>query len=179
MSSCKFCDAEIEWIDRVPHNLDHSRHTCQRKQKTPPEPRDCKFECKTLLLWDDNREGFREVNTGELHTKERCQEAKAKLEQKNNHGNETYSPITAMSKEAKELDNDTMISKPYVDHTQQAKGQQRFRAFSMPTADQLTKLIDDWIDENEDFIQIRMIGQLQLSADGKTFAIAVYYEESK
>lgn len=139
-------------------------------------PRQCRYQCGTLLdAWDDDAKKYREAGSGGLHTKERCEEMKAKARvqqgEKNHnhddHGNEVIPTSKPLSLQP--------IINEYVDHT--AKGQQRFRAFSMPTADQLTKLIDDWIDENEDFIQIKMIGQLQLSADGKTFAIAVYYEE--
>jgi hypothetical protein len=141
--------------------------------------RTCKYGCPVLLgEWDENARKYHEEATGELHTKERCEEAKANARRTqgannhNDHGNEFVS---------REVTQPTIQTGHPLNakYTQQAKGQQRFRAFSMPTADQLTKLIDDWIDENEDFIQIRMIGQLQLSADGKTFAIAVYYEELK
>jgi hypothetical protein len=151
-------------------------------------PRQCRYQCGTLLdAWDDDAKKYREAGSGGLHTKERCEEMKAKsrLQQgeknHNNHGNENSATVKGWIPTKEQAEKIAEETKNYVDHTlgQQAKGQQRFRAFSMPTADQLTKLIDDWIDENEDFIQIRMIGQLQLSADGKTFAIAVYYEEIK
>jgi len=53
----------------------------------------CKFGCETVLEgWDDNAKKYIEAGTGGLHTKQRCEEAKAKLAQKNDHGNESVFP---------------------------------------------------------------------------------------
>lgn len=164
MSTCKFCNAEIEWIDRVPHNLDHSRHTCQRKQKTPPEPRDCKYECKTLLLWDDYSNAFKEVNTGEIHTIERCHTAKANLAEKNDHGNEeTISPKEYVER----------LETKFVDHT--AKGASKVKIFSDEDPDVVEDEYNTFLIHAADG-KIKVQGA-QFHIGGNEFAIALYYEE--
>lgn len=92
-------------------------------------------------------------------------------EEKNDHGNESFTPtvtgkILEQGKETTEL-------KSFVDHT--AKGVPRFIAFESTSADLLTKHANDWVDEQGDKIQVKLIGQLQV--DNGKFAIALYYEE--
>lgn len=127
----------------------------------------CKYGCGTTLEgFDEEQRKFLEAGSGGLHTKERCQEAKAKKEQKDDHGNELVQDTTK-AESPKEM------YERYVDHTQQK--QQRFIAFSSTGAQSLTKMVDDWIDQNNDFMRVKLIGQLQL--DNGVFAIALYYEE--
>ena len=50
----------------------------------------CRYGCgREDLVWSETASIFGEAD-GTLHTKERCQEAKAKLEAKNDHGNEEF-----------------------------------------------------------------------------------------
>ena len=56
-------------------------------------PKLCKLRLWTMLdAWDDDAKKYREAGSGGLHTKERCEEMKAKSRtvqgEKNNHGNE-------------------------------------------------------------------------------------------
>ena len=79
---------------------------------------ECKYECGTRLgEFDQDAHKYKEIDTGEIHTYERCQAAKAKktragilLEQKDDHGNESFTsppPPVPPSEEPKD----------YVDHT--------------------------------------------------------------
>lgn len=162
MSTCKFCDAEIDWQERVPYNLDGSRHSCGKKPKSA-EPRDCKFECKTLLLWDDPKAAFREVNTGELHTKERCQEAKAKLEQKNDHGNELVQDTTTTKAESPK-----QMYERYVDHT--TKPRLKIKTFTDPTPEGLDLKVNTFGETHN-----VKAGQYQMA--GALYSTQVWYEE--
>jgi len=90
-------------------------------------PRLCKYGCQTLLEgFDEENRKFLEAGTGGLHTKERCQEAKAKLEQKNDHGNELLQQMENVRKSTPDLFNalakeDPTLIRGYVDHTQGQK----------------------------------------------------------
>jgi len=76
-------------------------------------PKLCKYLCGTMLEgFDEENRKFLEAGTGGLHTKERCQEAKAKLEAKNDHGNELV--------QQKPIGPVTVVTE-YVDHTQGQK----------------------------------------------------------
>ena len=79
--------------------------------------RTCKFGCPVLLgEWDENARKYHEEATGELHTRERCEEAKANARRTqgennhnhNNHGNEESKPISPK---------EYVERLPYVDHT--------------------------------------------------------------
>lgn len=141
----------------------------------------CKFGCGCLLSgFDEQARKYIEAGTGGLHTKERCEEAKAKLEQKNDHGNENqYSTPTVKGwiPTKEQAEKIALETKNYVDHTQSAKGLQQFKVFSNTSADVLTKEGNDWIKEQEGKKQVKLIGQLQY--DNGTFAITVYYEETR
>ena len=65
--------------------------------------------------FDEEARKFIEADTGGLHTIERCKEAKAKQEQKNNHGNEpeAISPRQYVERLA--------VENKFVDHTQGQK----------------------------------------------------------
>ena len=108
--------------------------------------------------FDEEQRKYIEAGTGGLHTKERCQEAKAKLEQKNDHGNETVYDIIPPKQE-------------FVDHTAGTKGY--FKAFAAPTIDELNEVANSWLRIQN--VRFKQWGQLQVTKDG--FAIAVYYEE--
>ena len=79
---------------------------------------ECKYECGTRLgEFDQDAHKYKEIDTGEIHTYERCQAAKAKktragilLEQKDDHGNESFTspPLSVPPSEE---------PKDYVDHT--------------------------------------------------------------
>ena len=67
--------------------------------------RECKYNCRTVLGdFDEEAHKYKEYETGVIHTIERCQAAKArldvkemadkaKLEAKNDHGNESFQDI--------------------------------------------------------------------------------------
>ena len=84
-------------------------------------PRLCVYKCGTMLEgWDDDARKYKEAGTGGLHTKERCQEAKAKLATKDDHGNEQF----------KQKDIGEPVAEggiKYVDHT--LKGQSKVKFF--------------------------------------------------
>lgn len=131
----------------------------------------CKFGCGCLLSgFDEQARKYIEAGTGGLHTKERCEEAKAKLEQKNDHGNESYSPSIKTQLA-------TASTNEYVDHTlvSTAKALQQFKVLSNASPDALTKEGNEWIKEQEGKKQVKLIGQLQY--DNGIFAITIYYEE--
>ena len=91
--------------------------------------RPCKYGCGTELgAFDEENRKYLEAASGGLHTKERCQEAKAKLEahnrgdklpydaaydkSKDDHGNELVEPLRLKNPET--IGNATI---KYVDHT--------------------------------------------------------------
>lgn len=160
MSTCKFCDAEIDWQERVPYNMDGSRHSCKKKENLP---KPCKYECGSVLLWNDIESVYVDKNTMLTHTKERCQEAKLKLEQKNDHGNEleqsaqkTISPPFAN------------LEQGYVDHT---KGQKlKLKVLTDPTPEGLSHLYNSF-GENHN------IRFSQYHPQGSLYTIAVFFEE--
>jgi len=136
----------------------------------------CKFGCQTLLEgFDEQARKYIEAGTGGLHTKERCEEAKLKLAQKNDHGNESFGP-TAIYKEAKELQAGRIEAPPYVDHTAGTKGQSKVKIFLSTIGVNLENAYNDFLRDKNG--KIRTQGaQFQMSGDG--FAIALYYEELK
>ena len=130
-------------------------------------PRTCIYHCGTLLDgWDDEARKYKEAGTGGLHTKERCQEAKAKLEQKNDHGNENFPPVTSqnyihdhMPKEDK---------KEYIDHT--LKPDLKLKILTDPTPEGLAQKYNS-------FEKPIKFSQYQLAPS--LYTIAVYYEEKQ
>jgi hypothetical protein len=165
MSNCKYCNTEIEWEDKVPFNTDGSRHSCKKKPRSA-EPRDCKYECQTTLLWNDDKEAFEEINTGILHTKERCQEAKAKLQAKNDHGNEFIEHATTFPPKS-QTTRDADYTK-FVDHT--IKPELKLKILTDPTPEGLTHQYNNFP---------HSIKFSQYQAQGSQYTIAVYYEETK
>lgn len=121
----------------------------------------CKFGCGCLLSgFDEQARKYIEAGTGGLHTKERCEEAKAKLEQKNDHGNEQVQ--------------DTTQVKEYVDHTLAAKGQSKVKIFE----DEDRQVVEE---EYNAFLAANKIKTqgAQFQIGGGVFAIALYYEETR
>jgi hypothetical protein len=162
----------------------------------------CKYKCGVMLDgWDDEAHKYKEATTGGIHTKERCQEAKAKKEargrgdtlpydaaydkEKDDHGNENVFPAyTTESFTSIPIAGEKPIVSPprfnveklpFVDHT--AKGTPQFKVFSNTSADILTIEGNEWIKTHKDQYQVKLIGQLQF--DNGTFAITLYYEETK
>lgn len=122
----------------------------------------CKYGCGVLLEgFDEENRKFLEAGTGGLHTKERCQEAKAKLEQKNDHGNEL---VQAKPESPKEM------FERYVDHTQGQK--LKLKIFTDPTTEGLMLSYNSFAEKNSiKFSQYQIAGSL--------YTIAVWFEEIK
>jgi len=114
----------------------------------------CKFGCQTLLEgFDEQARKYIEAGTGGLHTKERCEEAKAKLAQKNDHGNEETKTIS--------------ITQP--------KGRSKVKIFYSDEADYLEEQYNKFLAANNGKIKTQG-AQFQMKND-LVFAIALYYEE--
>jgi len=145
-------------------------------------PRLCKYECGTMLEgFDEVNRKYLEAGTGGLHTKERCQEAKAKLEQKNDHGNElvqqmenvrkrTPDLFEALAKDDQSFIVDSNHDKKYVDHT--LKPKLKIKTFFDPTPEGLDLQVNNFIDTHN----VRH-GQYQMA--GSLYSTQVWYEESK
>ena len=139
----------------------------------------CIYKCGILLEgWDDNARKYKEAETGGLHTKERCQEAKQRLEQKNDHGNEnqTVKGWIPTKEQAEKIAEET---KNYVDHTS-AKGQSKLKLFFGLPSD-VENDYNNFLATNG---KIKTQGaQFQMTKDDEgeaiMFAIALYYEEIK
>jgi len=152
-------------------------------------PRLCKFKCGTMLDgFDEDARKYLEATTGGFHTKERCEEAKAKLgskksdpmstlshdrEDKDDHGNEEtvgidFNKLTSTNSKGQ-----------YVDHT--AKGLSKVKIFFSTFVEEVEK------DYNDFCAQKGIKGQgahdhvtkLNASEDGGVmqYTIYLYYEE--
>lgn len=127
----------------------------------------CKYGCGCLLEgFDEEQRKFLEAGTGGLHTKERCQEAKAKLAQKNDHGNEEFNAVQKAISE-------DMKAERFVDHT--LKGQSKVKIF-VGTPMEVEGEYNDFLAKNNGKIKTQG-AQFQLY--DLMFAIALYYEETK
>jgi hypothetical protein len=125
----------------------------------------CKYGCGIELEgFDEQARKYREAATGGLHTKERCQEAKAKLQAKNDHGNELVQPLHPVG--------DELAKPPYVDHT--AKGVSKVKIFWSQNSQVLETEYNAFLDLNNGKIKVQG-GQFQFN--NGNFAIALYYEE--
>lgn len=130
-------------------------------------PRTCRYGCGMLLEgWDDNARKYIESGSGGLHTKERCQEAKLKLELKNDHGKEDEQTITSATNEQKiKIANG---NGGYVDHTQGPK--LKLKVLTSTEAEGLSLVYNNFGDShNIRFSQYQIAGSL--------YTIAVWYEE--
>lgn len=130
----------------------------------------CKFGCQTLLEgWDDNARKYIEAGTGGLHTKERCEEAKAKLAQKNDHGNESFPPKV----EGKILThgNETTELKSFVDHTQgQPTKKWKIKTITDPTPEGFDLKYNTFVDTHD-------VKAGQSHVVGSLYAMVVWYSE--
>jgi len=121
--------------------------------------------------WDDEAHKYKEAQTGGLHTKERCQEAKLKLEAKNDHGNEMVQgfPIPEIKNNAV---NNTLqtgtAQQGYVDHT--LKPRLKAKTFTDPTPEGLDLKINTFGDTHK-----VTAGQYQMA--GALYSTQVWYEE--
>jgi len=144
-------------------------------------PRLCKYGCQTLLEgWDEENRKFIEAGTGGLHTKERCQEAKAKLngkvppmhelakppqyqEEKDDHGNEETKTISVSHGTGeKQLE--------YVDHT--LKPELNLKTLTDPTPEGIDLKYNNFAKEHK-------IRYSQSHVLGSQYTVYVWYEESK
>lgn len=120
----------------------------------------CKYGCGVLLEgFDEENRKFLEAGTGGLHTKERCQEAKQKLEQKNDHGNELVQAKPESPKEMYER---------YVDHTQPQK--LKLKVITSTEAEGLALAYNN-------FGETHNIRFSQYQVAGSLYTIAVWYSE--
>ena len=143
-------------------------------------PKLCRYGCGIMLEgFDEEQRKYLEAQTGGLHTKERCQEAKAKKEQRgekqtnveaigrfaevmlDDHGNESISPKEYVERlESKHTE--------YVDHTQGQK--LKLKIFTDPNPEGLELIYNNFAEWNNiKFSQYQIAGSL--------YTIAVWYEE--
>jgi hypothetical protein len=148
--------------------------------------------------FDEDAHKYKEATTGGIHTKERCQEAKAKLkqsigpaptteyleklEQKNDHGNENQSSTPTVKgwiPTKEQADKIAEETKNYVDHTQQAKGHSKLKLFFGLPSD-VENDYNNFLATNNGKIKTQG-AQFQMTKDDELeaimFAIALYYEE--
>jgi len=137
----------------------------------------CRYKCGTMLDgWDDEARKYKEAGTGGLHTKERCQEAKARLEahnrgdklpydaaydkSKDDHGNEITEPIKFVEH-----------SKHYtafVDHT--LKPELSLKTLTDPTPEGIDLKYNNFAKEHK-------IRYSQSHVLGSQYTVYVWYEE--
>jgi rRNA maturation endonuclease Nob1 len=125
--------------------------------------------------FDEENRKFLEAGTGGLHTKERCQEAKAKLEAKNDHGNEESKPLTLKHPEnigtaTIKVESPKEMYERYVDHTQGQK--LKLKVLTSTEAEGLSLAYNTFGEShNIKFSQYQIAGSL--------YTIAVWYSEEK
>ncbi len=134
-------------------------------------PKLCRYGCNTMLEgFDEENRKFLEAGTGGLHTKERCQEAKLKLEQKNDHGNESLG-FGSAEKQVEALKRAVRReAAEYVDHTQGQK--LKLKVLTSTEAEGLALAYNNFGEKNT----IRF-SQYQIA--GSLYTIAIFYEEVK
>ena len=131
--------------------------------------RPCKYGCGTELgAFDEENRKYLEAVSGGLHTKERCQEAKAKLEQKNDHGNEEFKYLTPEGK--RQLEQIQERNKEYVDHT--LKPDFNLKTLTDPTPEGIDLKYNNFAKEHK-------IRYSQSHVLGSQYTVYVWYEESK
>jgi hypothetical protein len=134
--------------------------------------------------WDDEARKYKESGTGGLHTKERCQEAKAKLKQsigsaptteyleaKNDHGNELTESRQNNAWKTSNVGTNTLSEQEklgYVDHTQGQK--LKLKVLTSTEAEGLSLLYNTFGDSHT----IRF-SQYQIA--GSLYTIAIFFEE--
>ena len=126
-------------------------------------PKLCKYQCGVMLDgFDEEQRKYIEAGTGGLHTKERCQEAKTKLEQKNDHGNETVYDMAPPKQQ-------------YVDHT--VKGQSKVKIFYSNIASDVEKAYNDFCAQKGIKGQGAHDHVTRGTDGGMLYSIFLYYEE--
>lgn len=126
-------------------------------------PKLCRYQCGVMLdAWDEEARKYREAGSGGLHTKERCEEAKAKLRtvqgEQNNHGNELVQSLPPQQQPQ------------YVDHTQPAK--LKLKILTDPTPEGLALTYNIFGESHKiQFSQYHPVNAL--------YTIAIFFEEIK
>ena len=127
--------------------------------------RPCKYGCGTELgAFDEENRKYLEAASGGLHTKERCQEAKAKLEQKNDHGNELVRNIDPSA-----ISNKSGTVLGYVDHT--LKPELALKTLTDPTPEGIDLKYNNFAKEHK-------IRYSQSHVQGSQYTVYVWYEDS-
>ena len=160
-------------------------------------PRLCRYECGTMLEgFDEEARKYLESGSGGLHTKERCQEAKAKLAQKNDHGNEELEGTISNLKIIKEIEEkrqqaianeafkplhpegDELAKPPYVDHT--AKGVSKVRIFQGEYLAVIEEEYNKFLADNQGKIKTQGAhDHVTRDEEALVYTIYLYYEEIK
>ena len=152
--------------------------------------RPCKYGCGTELgAFDEENRKYLEAASGGLHTKERCQEAKARLEahnrgdklpydtaydkSKDDHGNENFPPAGA--KKILELTPEGMnllkgAGLGYVDHT--LKPDFNLKTLTDPTPEGIDLKYNNFAKEHK-------IRYSQSHVQGSHYTVYVWYEEKE
>jgi len=127
--------------------------------------RPCKYGCGTELgAFDEENRKYLEAASGGLHTKERCQEAKLKLEQKNNHGNEF------IAHETKKATVQFPPNAEFVDHT--LKPELILKTLTDPTPEGIDLKYNNFAKEHK-------IRYSQSHVLGSQYTVYVWYEEKQ
>jgi hypothetical protein len=161
--------------------------------------RDCIFKCGTLLgEYDQNARKYHEVETGEIHTRERCEAAKARLEKKpvvihshdearayhekmrrnenenkNDHGNElAQSQAAERKKETEAMPEVDPRPKAYLDHT--LAGIPRIITVVADSPEEMDDLANSWLRNHHKVIKFKG-GQRVTTED--QYEITLYYEQ--
>ena len=153
-------------------------------------PKPCIYKCGTILDgWDDEARKYKEAGTGGLHTKERCQEAKAKgslkdvqvpwgsgkvlgaIEEKNDHGNEDIfatKPVITKGIDFQKLMQKADPHPDYVDHT--LKPELVLKTLTDPTPEGIDLKYNNFAKEHK-------IRYSQSHVLGSQYTVYVWYEE--
>ena len=129
--------------------------------------RPCKYGCGTELgAFDEENRKYLEAASGGLHTKERCQEAKAKLEAKNDHGNEEVKGYFVKQHQALGITSEDK----FVDHT--LKPELKLKTLTDPTPEGIDLKYNRLAAEQN-------VRYSQSHVSGSQYTMFVWYEETK
>ena len=133
--------------------------------------RPCKYGCGTELgAFDEENRKYLEAASGGLHTKERCQEAKAKLEQKNDHGNEGFPAPPEQVRQVDQYLQTKGVKPEYVDHT--LKPELVLKTLTDPTPEGIDLKYNNFAKEHK-------IRYSQSHVQGSQYTVYVWYEEKQ
>lgn len=143
----------------------------------------CRNEgCEIQIEVRNTAEGWRPFE--ESGNKHNCQYSdyakKQRAEEKNDHGNELVESPKEMYQRMEGKTSDDLISKDYVDHTQQSKGASKCIIFFSSQPTDVTDEYNQFLAKNKD--RIRTQGahdHITKDDDGMLFSIFLYYEEIK